>query len=36
MQNRLDLSERLLNFAANSIELDVKLKRNAAGRYIGG
>jgi len=34
MQNRIDLSERLLDFAANSIKLTVKLKRSAVGRYI--
>ncbi|MDI6811595.1 MAG: four helix bundle protein [archaeon] len=34
MQNRIDLSERLLDFAANSIKLTVKLKRTAVGRYI--
>jgi four helix bundle protein len=36
MQNeRKDLSERLLDFAANIIRLAVKLKRTALGRYIG-
>ena len=34
MQNRTDLSERLLEFAASSIKLTVKLKRTAVGRYI--
>jgi len=34
MQNRIDLSERLLNVAASSIKLTVKLKRTAVGRYM--
>ena len=34
MQNRSDLSERLLEFAASSIKLTVRLKRTAVGRYI--
>ena len=34
MQNRRDLSERLLNFAASSINLTVKLKRTAVGRHV--
>ena len=34
MKNRRDLSERLLNFAANSIKLTVKLKKTAEGRCI--
>ncbi len=34
MQNRKDLSERLLDFAASSIKLTVKLKRTAVGRYM--
>jgi four helix bundle protein len=34
MQNRRDLSERLLEFAASSIKLTVKLKRTAVGRHI--
>ncbi|MBO8130913.1 MAG: four helix bundle protein [Candidatus Marinimicrobia bacterium] len=33
-QNRSDLSERLLEFAASSIKLTVRLKRTAVGRYI--
>ncbi|MGB9774064.1 MAG: hypothetical protein ACPL4I_08640, partial [Bacteroidota bacterium] len=33
MQDRSDLSERLLEFAASSIKLTVKLKRTAVGRY---
>ncbi len=34
MQNRNDLSERLLEFAASSIKLTIKLKRTAVGRHI--
>ena len=34
MQNKGDLSERLLNFSASSIKLTAKLKRTAPGRYI--
>jgi len=34
MQNRTNLSERLLDFAASSIKLTVKLKRTAVGRYM--
>jgi len=33
MQNRRDLSERLLEWAANSIKLTVKLKRTAVGQH---
>ncbi|MBO8131555.1 MAG: four helix bundle protein [Candidatus Marinimicrobia bacterium] len=33
-KNRSDLSERLLEFAASSIKLTVRLKRTAVGRYI--
>ena len=37
MQNeRNDLSERLLNFAAEVIKLVVKLNKTANGRHIGG
>ena len=35
MQNRGDLSERLLEFATSSIKLTVRHKRTAVGRYIG-
>jgi len=34
MQNKRDLSERLLDFAASSIKLTVKLKRTAVGRHL--
>ena len=34
MQNKSDLSERLLEFAASSIKLTVRLKRTGVGRYI--
>ncbi len=34
MQNRINLSERLLEFAASNIKFTVKLKRTAVGRYI--
>jgi len=34
MQNKKNLSERLLEFATNSIKLAVKLKRTAVGRFI--
>jgi four helix bundle protein len=34
MQNRINLSEWLLDFAASSIKLTVKLKRTAIGRYM--
>ena len=34
MQNKKNLSERLLDFAASSIKLTLKLKRTAAGRYV--
>lgn len=37
MQNeRQDLSERLLDFAADSVKLTAKLNRSAAGRHVGG
>jgi len=37
MQNeRNNLSERLLNFAAEVIKLVVKLNKTAVGRHIGG
>ncbi len=37
MQNeRNNLSERLLNFAAEVIKLFVKLNKTAVGRHIGG
>lgn len=35
MQNRTNLSERFLDFAADSIKLTAKFKRTAVGRYIG-
>src|SRR3990167_4046368 len=37
MQNeKNNLSERLLNFAANIIKLAIRLNRTTAGRHIGG
>jgi four helix bundle protein len=37
MQNqRNDLSERLLEFAANTIKLGARLGRTAAGRHVAG
>lgn len=37
MQNERDnLSERLLNFAANIIKLAIRLNKTAIGRHIGG
>ena len=36
MQNdRLDLSERLLEFSANVVRFTAKLNRSATGRHIG-
>ena len=37
MQNQgNDLSERLLNFAANTVKLTVRLGKTAAGRHLAG